>query len=1364
MIARRYKKHQKPSEPEADQGDYPFEAFFGEHIVVLLGDAGLGKSKSFEMAAAVEPGAELVSVAKFLRTDVERYRGKVLYLDGLDEQRARSEGQLVLDTIVSRLDVLGSPKVRVSCRTTDWLDGSDIQMLKDVCPSGEIRQLSLQPLNDLEIAKLVSLRVGEPQGFIDSARQHGVYELLQNPETLNLVADAVSGGRGWPKTRREVFEQAYEFLVHEQNTDHQLTEESIAEEELKEAAEYLAAVCLLSGSEGIALLKRHEVPNFPAIQRLGRNPKVLLTAAKRRVFRSIEGGKITYRHRMVGEFLTAKYLARRIAVGHPVSRVLALITGADGGTLSDLRGIYGWLVTLAPGFAADIVPRDPYGAILYGDPASWNLGTCRAALKALGNLADVNPWFRGRGWGSRPLAGFGRRGLAEDFKALLDRRSQSHLGITILSILSAAGPFPEMKEFLLNFIQNANQISHLRDDAVRAFMSCCPESSGELVAVLDGIQAGTITDPDNLIEIEIIRSLYPEHLTVRQVAPRLLGLRNGKADASYYLTHNFMKLTPAQDLMVLADILGEARSGEQHWSFAWQRFVEELLWRVLNDNIDTETPERIYHWLGMALGGADYNIVQGNRTQRIPELIGARPELYRAMFEIMLAQPFVDIAKFRRRQYQFVNRTFRMLPPAGFRRYLLERVATIENDEAAIDLFGTAILPVFNPSGPQELTIEEVFTFVEQHPRFQEELERHAFCSMNSWQMEEAKRKRKSARRKCVTRLKHKRDFEYRVEGIRNGIDVAALRYFAEVRAGRSNIVDQELSPDERIVDLVGPDIAAAVMEGFVAAVDRFENSPTPRDIFALRADNKSFHMQEVMPEGLLIIRQVGRNISALDHRILKAAIAFHLLRGSEEEQELIAEILAAQPHLGIEVLRDHWWYHLEKGNGAAVESYYLLGSKSIFTEAARSLALDVLRDFPGADIGLIEPCLVVGLADNRTELLRLLPDISTTGLPPKNQFLFAIAAYVLRPDDFATRIEPLVDSVGAAMALVQFIFKFEDEVKSRNWAPPLERVAIMRAATRHLGVVYPSADYQSGDGLLRSASSYLRDMLSSISNEPAPEVTDALEKMVVAEPETGWRSEFVQALADQRKNRREFEFKYSTVEQLVRALTTDRPANVADMREIVVHALDDIAEAARNGATDDWKSFWNLDRYGRPGKPRVENICRDEIMRHLKVALRHLGIAFASEGRYAEENRSDIDCRYELGRVPIELKRSQHPEVWKAAENQLVTEYCRDPETAGLGIYLVLWFGAECTTKKIDGTAKPTSATEMQVQLQNALPSQLQYRVVVRCLDVSRPAGQSVKRPKAGKKTSVAKSRKAIKPKTKATSVAKRISSARQK
>ena len=63
--------------------------FFDCDALIVLGDPGAGKSTSFEQAAAEEPDAVCITIRDFLSLKTSRWKGKVLYLDGLDEQRSK---------------------------------------------------------------------------------------------------------------------------------------------------------------------------------------------------------------------------------------------------------------------------------------------------------------------------------------------------------------------------------------------------------------------------------------------------------------------------------------------------------------------------------------------------------------------------------------------------------------------------------------------------------------------------------------------------------------------------------------------------------------------------------------------------------------------------------------------------------------------------------------------------------------------------------------------------------------------------------------------------------------------------------------------------------------------------------------------------------------------------------------------------------------------------------------------------------------------------------------------------------------------------------------------------------------------------
>src|SRR5574337_790840 len=198
----------------------PFSAYFGRPAIVVLGDPGAGKTTSFTEAAKVEPNAEYVSIRDFLALSIDRWRSKVLYLDGLDELRAKAkDGTTAFDQIRGNLDKLGCPPFRLSCRAADWYGSSDMERLKLVSQDKSIIALSLEPLSEQDIVTIAGDTVSDARSFIEEARRRGIYELLANPQTLNLILEVVQAG-DWPRTRLELYERACLILAKESNEEH----------------------------------------------------------------------------------------------------------------------------------------------------------------------------------------------------------------------------------------------------------------------------------------------------------------------------------------------------------------------------------------------------------------------------------------------------------------------------------------------------------------------------------------------------------------------------------------------------------------------------------------------------------------------------------------------------------------------------------------------------------------------------------------------------------------------------------------------------------------------------------------------------------------------------------------------------------------------------------------------------------------------------------------------------------------------------------------------------------------------------------------------------------------------------------------
>ena len=265
-----------------EQGSHPLESYRDKPAYVLLGDPGAGKTESFKREAE-EAGGVYIRARDFAIFEPDAIMpGKPLFIDGLDEMpAANGDRRHPLDRIRERLIGMGKPPFRLSCREADWLGESGQEALELVSPN--IIALHLDLLSDGDIAEILRHKSGvsDADEFMRNAREHRLDELLRNPQTLNLLVEAV-GGNEWPRSRMEIYAMACNKLVGENNPEHRQAkrEKALPVAALLDAAGYLCAIQLLSGMAGYSLdeasadeqhrcwteLMAHELPLLAALK------------------------------------------------------------------------------------------------------------------------------------------------------------------------------------------------------------------------------------------------------------------------------------------------------------------------------------------------------------------------------------------------------------------------------------------------------------------------------------------------------------------------------------------------------------------------------------------------------------------------------------------------------------------------------------------------------------------------------------------------------------------------------------------------------------------------------------------------------------------------------------------------------------------------------------------------------------------------------------------------------------------------------------------------------------------------------------------------------------------------------------------
>ena len=334
----------------ADRRDTrPLQEWRDVDAYVLLGDPGAGKSESMRAEALASDGVYL-SARDFIALGVEpASTGKTLFIDGLDEMRAGgTDGRVPLDAIRSRLNGLGRPRFRLSCREHDWRAQTDLAALTQVAPRGAVQELHLEPLSPEEQRQVLEARsseVPDAQAFVERADEHGLATLFGNPLLLDLTIRAVAAQGGWPGSRRSIYDLACRELATERSPAHLDAKplEPGTVDRLLEDAGLLCAVLLLSGKASLtraqdasaSSIAWHVLPAELHFHAAGAAlaSKVFVTTA----------GDSTPRHRSITEYLAGRAIAQRLQQGLPLGRVLALMQGGDGGIVEPLRGLLGWL-------------------------------------------------------------------------------------------------------------------------------------------------------------------------------------------------------------------------------------------------------------------------------------------------------------------------------------------------------------------------------------------------------------------------------------------------------------------------------------------------------------------------------------------------------------------------------------------------------------------------------------------------------------------------------------------------------------------------------------------------------------------------------------------------------------------------------------------------------------------------------------------------------------------------------------------------------------------------------------------------------------------------------------------------------------
>lgn len=1342
-----------------------FEEFRDTDAYVLLGPPGAGKTTVFEQEADCSPETHPVTARDFIALEIDEHpewHNTTLFIDGLDEKRAGSpDGRTPLDEIRGKLEQLDRPRFRLSCREADWFGANDRDNLKAVSRDGKVAVLRLDSLTDEDVHKILRdhLEVDDPEKFVHEARQKGLETLLTNPQSLSMLVKAVKGAGGdWPETRMETFDVACRTLLREHNQEHRVAKpDNVDISVLLNAAGRLCAVQLLTGGAGYVLPGTESNHDYQGLEQIsGGDQTVLRHVPGTKLFAAPSEGRSAPVHRHIAEFLAGRYLAGLVENGLPVGRILALMTGDDGGVVSEMRGLSAWLAAHSKTGRMEIIERDPIGTVLYGDVKKFSVDEKKSLINGLYRESQRNPWF----FGSLEMrdSRFGDLAtpdMEEAFREALtnQKRDEIHQGLVVVLIEALRhGPgIPKLTDVVLGVVRDDSWWPRIRYrglDMIFQHGKNDEQSNDTFMKLLADVNDGSVPDPDDELLGRLLNGLYPSKLSASEILQYLRTPKNKNLSGTYKLfwkgkvarNSTSAQCTELLDILVEQsdELLEKIQEDPTDTRNPIYHLPSNLLVRFLNTAQEEIDPDRLFSWLGVATWNHREKRVPPDGTKGIRAWLNQHPKMQKAMIAACVEdcrgqQRFNVCVDMKRHEL-----LFGATPPPDFGLWCLERATSASDENAAIWYIREVAHALDARWHDEGLTWEIVEERLVTRPTLEKDF-RECLSKREESKNREKALKEESEKETSKEQQEFRDLVKKHVAALReNRCPSSLLNHWAAAYFDEPiNRLFEGSTPRDRLHKLLGDDtgLIEMVLVGLRGSIRR-NDVPSDAEIIRLSAGNRRHILERPFLAGLEELSKPDKE-PPLNERQVRQAIAFYYNSGAlpyyrGERPHWYQWLLTHRPDVVSEVLIAFVRSQLRNRKERFAHARELAASKE-YAVVARLATLTLLELFPvrctSPQLGLLNVLLKAALLHCEKEAFEKLIEhkFSFSSMNIAQRIYWLAAGLLSSPVSYRERIEALISGYEQRIRhLAEFL------TTSPATITILDRFGVqdLKLLIQLVGGSYrPYSDYSpsrefSTDSAWWSTSALVTGLINQLASLPSPDATEALESLRSDNALNPWRSHLRDAVYQQNSTRREASFRHKEVEQVLQVLDNLKPANAADLAALMTDILSEMAKRIRDGNTSDWRQYWNVDSYNRPQDPKPEPGCRDTLLSDLRLKLERLEVNVKidaqPEVRHADDKPADVSVTHGDFNVPIEVKKSTHRDLWRAIREQLIAKYTRDPGADGYGIYLVFWFGRQDCQMSPEGI-RPTSAHELQERLLDTLSADQKFKISICVIDVSK-------------------------------------------
>lgn len=1219
--------------------------------------------------------------------------------------------------------------------------------------------LHLQSLSKEEQTAILQANgVEHPEAFLAEAEKHAASEFLYNPQNLIMLAEAVKEGN-WPRTRSELFHSATQFLLTEHSQEHtRLTSGIYTCEELEYPAGSICALRILSDVSGVSLLPndiRLEYPSYRTITFFSH--EIIRAALSRRVFSAgDEFETVEYSHRTIAEYLAAKWLAGIVDKGLPMGRLRSML-GFEGYPSSELRGLHAWLAVFLPQYAQVFIEADPYGVLTYGDAASLPIAQKQNLLVALSKLSERDPWFRNHGLNSY-LNGFATVEMETLLRQIVrDPHSSFSLRMIVLESLLVTTPIVTLSDDLINIAKSEDSSYAEKEEAITALIHF--GVSGQEFSVRFFAELKDKNHDSIRLRNHIIQLLYQDYFAPQDIAQLLVD--------TLYITSERLPIgalwrlndiVPAVDLLAIFEHLDRyhtANSKDWHLSaknhYEIVHFLEAGLLQILSEK-NGYSASQIWLCLETFYSYSHNHYYRGydDVQKSIVQEIKNRSWQYEDIIDAAILS-FTRYDTLYLFLHDFAGSTFYLIPDeillARFIYYLSHAEASSDKTEC---IYRMTFALLYRCTKPSQETFEFLSAYCHLNVKLTTVFETSIVCEIEDWQVKYNFSQIAYEKERNVARYKDRHSFELCRQEIVSGQHLNWLKHISYIYYSKYSDVDDKLTPMQRCADRLGAENVTDAISGLLAILNR-SDLPTIDEVNCALLKSEYYEWWYAVLAGSDELFKKHPDVTQWNEDLLTTLLALDVILALSTKDSNVVSDYSLPWKMDVILNKTAFfiktYYHIinfcinnQLQDIRALN--YLLNDTCIPIDYAVPLVMRLTKEHPD-DVLHLQNLVgwLLANTESHAELLQLseLMIAQPSKLKKPSYQTWLVCTYLFAPDQ---RQDLFLSESKSAAEMIALIRQLSGKAKRGRGSSELrlsltQLEAIITVSAAHFPNADRVASNDSNSAINWEYADFIKRLIDDVSSFSSYDAGEVFDRLLLLPECTSYRDYLLHAQSNQKVRYRESQFQHTNWKQALNTLKNQIPANVMDLYALLLDHLRDIANRITYENTDIYKQFWNENGNGQILVPKPEESCRNFFLGLLRARLHPLQIICEPEGHMVSGKRADIIISLPGIKIPIEIKRDYHRDVWSALNEQLDQLYTTNPDAAGYGIYLVFWFGASrpnAIPRPAKDTPPPVNAAIMEDILNKAVPMVKRGHLSAIVIDVSGEANSTVEPQKSSK------------------------------